>query len=183
MSDQDVNTPDSGEADQQILDVTPEDMISRGKGVKLEAIEDGTPAAAAIEAFKDLVTRHKDAEALAEALKVERNQTIYVLKSEHNVSFSALAEIIGATSSLVLYLYERAQGKTAKQIREESQRSSAAKRQFRESDPDKKAGRKQTPEEKAFRKQQRDALKEFLATQQAADGDAEGDLDDDDDDD
>lgn len=148
-------------------EVTPEDMITRGKGVKVDALEEGSEAYQAVEQFKDLVERHKAAETEAEALKDERNTAIYVLKSEHNVSFSAIAEIIGGTSSLVLYLYERAQGKSAKQIREESQRSRAAKEAFRESDPDRKPARKQTSEERAFRKQQREALQAFLAEQKA----------------
>lgn len=148
--------------------VTPEDMISRGKGVKLEAIEEGSPAAQAVADFRDLVSRHQAAVAEEEKLKDERNLAIYDLKANHNVSFSAIAEIIGGTSSLVLYLYERAQGKSAKQIREESQASAAAKAQFRETNPNAKPARKQTPEEKAFRKQQREALQAFLAEQKAA---------------
>lgn len=160
----DVETTPEAE---QAPEVTEADMISRGKGVKLDALEDGSAAAQAVEEFKALVEQHKTAEAEAEALKDERNQAIYVLKSEHNVSFSAIAEIIGGTSSLVLYLYERAQGKSAKQIREESQRSRAAKEQFRESDPNAKPARKQTAEEKSFRKQQREALQAFLAEEKA----------------
>ena len=172
MSDQ----TDEGTA----AEVTPEDMISRGKGVKLDALEPGSAAAQAVEDFRDLVSRHQAAEAEAEKLKEERNLAIYELKATHNVGFSAIAEIIGGTSSLVLYLYERAQGKSAKQIRQESQASAAAKAQFRESDPDRKPARKQTPEERAFRKQQREALQAFLA-QQKADGvdttDAQAELD------
>lgn len=172
-------TSNAGETD-ETREVTPEDMISRGKGVKLEALEAGSDAAQAVENFRDLVSRHQAAEAEAEKLKDERNLAIYDLKANHNVSFSAIAEIIGGTSSLVLYLYERAQGKSAKQIREESQASAAAKAQFRESDPNKKPARKQTPEERAFRKQQREALKAFLAEQAAAGvdtGDAQAELD------
>jgi hypothetical protein len=181
MTDETTSTP-AGE--EQELEVTPEDMISRGKGVKLDAIEEGSEAFAAVEAFKELVARYKEAEAAEAELKDERNRAIYALKSEHNVSFGALAEIMGVTSSLVLYLYERAQGKTAKQIREESQRSAAAKAKFNEPGEGKK-GRKQTPEEKAFRKQQREALAQFLAEQKAANGgdDAEGETVPDDDDD
>lgn len=164
MTDQTTDAPAGEETPQ----VTPEDMISRGKGVKLEAIEEGTPAAQAVADFRDLVSRHQQAEAEAEKLKEERNQAIFELKSTHNVSFSAIAEIIGGTSSLVLYLYERAQGKSAKQIREESQASAAAKAQFREADPNRKPARKQTPEEREFRKQQREALKAFLAQQREA---------------
>jgi hypothetical protein len=149
-------------------EVTPEDMISRGKGVKIEALEEGSEAAQAVTDFLDLVARHQAAEAEADKLKEERNLAIYDLKANHNVSFSAIAEIIGGTSSLVLYLYERAQGKSAKQIREESQASAAAKAQFRETNPDARPARKQTPEEKAFRKAQREALQAFLAEQKAA---------------
>lgn len=148
--------------------VTPEDMISRGVGLRLEAIEEGSTAAKAVDEFKQLQTRFTESEAALEALKQERLQAIYSLKSEHNVGFTAIAELIGGTSSLALYLYERAQGKSAKQIREESMRSAAAKAQFAETDPNKKAARKQTPEEKAFRKQQREALQAFLASQKAA---------------
>lgn len=162
MTDIDTSAS-SGETEQQAPEVTADDMISRGKGVKLDALEDGSEAANAVEAFKDLVERHKAAETEAEALKDERNTSIFVLKSEHNVSFSAIAEIIGGTSSLVLYLYERAQGKSAKQIREESQRSREAKAQFRESDPNAKPARKQSSAEKELRKQQREQLQAFLA--------------------
>lgn len=159
---------------------TPEDMISRGKGVKIEALADGSEAAQAVTDFRDLVSRHQAAEAESEKLKEERNLAIYDLKANYNVSFSAIAEIIGGTSSLVLYLYERAQGKSAKQIREESQASAAAKALYRETDPNAKSARKQTPEEKAFRKQQREALQAFLAEQKEAGvdtGDAQADLD------
>lgn len=169
MSDVQTDTPNpsAGEA----LPVTQEDMISRGKGMSLATVtglDAGSPAKRAWEDFKVLVAKHQEAEQLAEQLKDERNLAIYVLKSEHDVGFSAIADAIGATSSLALYLYERAQGKTAKQIREESQRSRAAKEQFRESDPDRKAARKQSPAERNLRKQQREALTAFLAQEKAA---------------
>jgi hypothetical protein len=147
--------------------VDPSAAISRGKGKSLEAIEGGSDEAAkaALAEFRDLVARHQEAEAQAEALKLERNAMVRTLKDEHDVGFSAQAEIIGATSSLVLYLYERAAGKSAKQIREESKASAAAKAQMRVDDPNKKPARRQTPEEKAFRKTQREALRAFLEEQ------------------
>lgn len=148
--------------------VDPGAAISRGVGLSLDAIEPDSPAGKALEDFKALVERQKAATAQAEELTLERNQAIYNLKTEHNVGFSAMAEVIGATSSLVLYLFERAQGKTAKQIREESVASRLAKEATRVSDPNKKAARKQTPEEKAFRKQQREALRAFLEEQRAS---------------
>jgi hypothetical protein len=165
----DVTTDaEAGAQTDETPEVDPSAAISRGVGLSLEAIEPDSPAGQALEQFKDLVNRHKAAEASAEELKLERNQAVYDLKTNHNVGFSAMAEIIGATSSLVLYLYERAQGKSAKQIREESQASNAAKQANRVVDPNKKAARKQTPEEKAFRKTQRDALRAFLEEQRAA---------------
>jgi hypothetical protein len=164
-------TPQDGET--AAAEVTPEDMISRGKGIKLDAVEDGSPAAAAVAEFKQLQERYAEIESQFEAVKGERQAAIYNLKANHNISFSAIGEMIGGTSSLVLYLYERAQGKSAKQIREESERSRQAKEQFRESDPNAKPARKQTPEEKAFRKQQREQLQAFLAEQKAAGADVE----------
>lgn len=149
-------------------ELSPEDAISRGKGMKLDQIAEDSPASKALDEFRTLVEQHKAAEAQAESLKLERNAMVRTLKDEHNIGFTAMAEIIGATSSLVLYLYERAAGKSAKQIREESQRSAAAKAQFRETDPNKAPARKQTPEEKQFRKQQREQLQAFLATQKEA---------------
>jgi hypothetical protein len=168
MSDVDTTGEQGGDATPAGAEVDPNAAISRGKGMSLEAIADDSPAAKAVEAFRDLVARHKAAEEEAEALKQERNLAIRQLKDEHNVGFSAMAEIIGGTSSLVLYLYERAAGKSAKQIREESQASRLAKEATRVSDPNRKPARKQTPEEKAFRKQQREALKAFLEEQRNA---------------
>lgn len=156
----DGTTPAGGDED-----VDPSAAISRGKGLSLDAVKPDSPAAAALEEFKALVARHQEAAAAEEALKNERNLAIRNLKDEHNVGFSAMAELIGGTSSLVLYLYERAAGKTAKQIREESIASRKAKEAARVDDPDRPAARKQTPEEKAFRKVQREALKAFLAEQ------------------
>lgn len=177
MSDQDETQyetqPEAAEETAPPAEVTPDDMISRGKGIKLDAVQDGTPAAEAVAAFKDLVARHQEAVAAEEALKNERNAAIYDLKANHDISFSAIAELIGGTSSLVLYLYERAQGKSAKQIREESERSRLAKEAFRESDPDKKPARKQSPEEKALRKRQREELAAFLEQQKAQGGDVD----------
>jgi hypothetical protein len=170
MSDVETTQAEGETAEAAQPDVTPEDMITRGVGLRLEAIEDGSPAATAVEQFRQLQERFRAAEQSLEDVKQERLQAIYDLKSKHNVGFTAIAELIGGTSSLALYLYERAQGKTAKQIREESQRSAAAKARFQETDPNKKSARKQTPEEKAFRKQQREALAAFLAEQRAAAG-------------
>lgn len=169
MSDVDTTTTEAtSPAGDNGAEVDPSAAISRGKGLSLEAVKEGSPAAQAVAEFKDLVARHKAAEEAAEALKGERNAALRALKDDHNVGFSAIAEIIEGTSSLALYLYERAAGKTAKQIREESQASRKAKEALRESDPDRKPARKQTPEERAFRKQQREALKAFLAEQRAA---------------
>lgn len=170
MTDVDTTATDptpAGADGEQDREVTPDDMIRRGVGLKLDAIEDGTPAAEAVAAFRDLQERFAAAERAADELKDERNQALKALRDDHNVGFTAIAEIVGATSSLAMYLYERASGKTAKQIREESKRSREAKERFLESDPDRKSARKQSPEEKAFRKQQRDALKAFLEQERA----------------
>jgi hypothetical protein len=175
----DVTTEDG--ADQSEAEaVDPGAAISRGVGLSLEAIEPTSPAGQKLEEFKNLVSRHQTAEAEAEALKLERNTMVYELKSEYNVGFSAMAELMGVTSSLVLYLYERAQGKSAKQIREESIASRVAKEATRVVDPNKKPARKQTPEEKAFRKDQRDQLRKFLEEQRdaaAARGDSTDEVD------
>jgi hypothetical protein len=151
--------------------VDPSAAISRGVGLSLEsvlALDKDSPAGKAWTQFGELVERYKAAEAAYEELKLERNQAVYELKTEHNVGFSAMAEVMGVTSSLVLYVYERAQGKTAKQIREESVASRIAKEATRVVDPNKPAPRKQTPEEKAFRKVQREQLKSFLQEQRDA---------------
>jgi len=161
-----TDTAGSPEADAGEVD--PSAAISRGVGLQLDAIEPESPAGKALDEFRTLVDQQKAATAEAERLTLERNQAIYNLKTEHNIGFSAMAEVIGATSSLVLYLYERAQGKTAKQIREESIASRKAKEATRVSDPNKKAARKQTPEEKAFRKSQREALRAFIEEQRAS---------------
>lgn len=167
MTDIDTTQTDAAPAGDEELDVSPEDMISRGKGLKLDAIPEGSPAEQAVEDFRKLQTQLQEADAAAKALLDERNQAIYKLKSDHNVGFTAIGELIGGTSSLALYLYERAQGKSAKQIREESKRSRAAKEKFLEKSEGSANARKQTPEEKAFRKQQKDALKAFLEAQKA----------------
>jgi lysyl-tRNA synthetase class I len=166
MSDVTSETP-AGSPDSETA-VDPNAAISRGVGMSLDAIEPDSPAGKALDEFRTLVEQQKAATAEAERLTQERNLAIYDLKTEHNVGFSAMAEVIGATSSLVLYLYERAQGKTAKQIREESVASRIAKEATRVDDPNKKSARKQTPEEKTFRKQQRDALRAFLEDQRAS---------------
>lgn len=178
MTDIDTTQTDDAPAGEAELDVTPEDMISRGKGLKLDAIEAGTPAAAAVDDFKAIQARLVEAEAQAKTLLDERNKAIYDLKSNYNVGFTAIGELIGGTSSLALYLFERAQGKSAKQIREESRRSRAAKEKFLEPSEGKSA-RKQTPAEKEFRKQQKEALKAFLAAQAEANPEGEGDAGDD----
>lgn len=179
MTDQ--TTEDQAQAQAEEREVTPEDMISRGKGLKLDAIPEGSPAAAAVEAFKEFAARYQAAEQAYDELKEQRAAEVYKLKEDHNVSFGAMAELLGVTSSMVLYLHERAQGKSAKQIREDSQRSAEAKRRFLESDPNRKSARKQTPEEKAFRKQQREALQAFLKEQGVVteDGEDAGPEDDD----
>jgi anaerobic ribonucleoside-triphosphate reductase len=151
--------------------VTPDDMISRGKGLSPTAVAElpaDSPAKQAFEEFKVLVQRRNDAVQLGEELTEERNQEVYKLKNEHNIGFTAMAEVLDVSSSMVLYIHERAQGKTAKQIREESVRSRIAKEQFLESDPNRKSARKQTPAEKELRKRQRDELKAFLDAQREA---------------
>lgn len=168
----DETTAPAGDDTPTFDDVTPDDIITRGKGLKLEAIEEGSEAHKAVEQFKELLEQYAAAEAEAERLKEERNQAIYRLKNEHNVSFGAMAELMGVTSSLVLYLHERAQGKTSKQIREESQRSAAAKAKFQKPSEG-KSKRKMSPEEREFRRQQREALKQFLAEQAARSGESD----------
>jgi hypothetical protein len=158
-------TTDAPPGEQTEEDVDPAAAISRGVGLRLDAIPAGSDAEKAVEAFKENVTRYAAAEAEFEAAKAERNQMLFDLKSTHNVGFTAIGELIGGTSSLALYLYERAQGKSAKQIREESVASRKAKELTRETDPDRKPARKQTPAEKEFRKSQREALRAFLDEQ------------------
>jgi lysyl-tRNA synthetase class I len=145
--------------------VSAEDAINRGKGLTLEAIPAGSEAEKAIEDFKEFAAAYKEAEDAFEAKQQERMHRVYDLKETHNIGFSALAEVLGVTSSMTLYLYERAQGKSAKQIREESVASRKAKEATRVVDPNKPPARKQTPEERAFRKQQREALRAFLEEQ------------------
>ncbi len=169
-------------------EVTEADIISRGKGMSPTAVAElpaDHPAAVAFAEFKDLEQRRKDAEESASQLREDRNAAIYVLKDTHDIGFSAIAEVVGVTSSAILYTYERAQGKSAKQIREESIRSREAKEKYRELDPDRKPVRKQTPAEKELRKRQREELKSFLDAQRAAGGGEDvldNDLDEDDDD-
>lgn len=188
MSDQMEGTAPAGdETTEAPPEVTPDDMISRGKGMTtaaIDALAEDHPAKVALASFTELVARQKAAEEEAKALTLERNQAIHDLKDEQNVGFSAIAEIIGNTSSLVLYLYQRAEGKSAKEIREESERSRLAKEQFRESDPNKPAARKQSPAEKELRAKQRAELKAFLESQKEAgedvgDGDPDAPTDDD----
>jgi hypothetical protein len=173
MSDVDTQYDTADEAsapagDDAPVEVTEADMISRGKGLSPNAVAelaDDDPRKIAFEEFKQLQTAFAEAkEALAEATEA-RNQGVYVLKSQHDIGFSAIAEIMDVSSSMVLYTYERAQGKTAKQIREESVKSRLAKEQFQESDPNRKPVRKQTPEEKALRKKLREELQAFLKAQ------------------
>lgn len=116
MGGQDETTAPAGDEAQQALDVTPEDMITRGVGLRLDAIEEGSPAAAAVADFRAFAERYLQAEKEYDALKEERAGEVYKLKSEHNVGFGGIGEILGVSSSAVLYLYERAQGKSAKQI-------------------------------------------------------------------
>jgi len=178
MSDTDVQYEDTETSapagdGSEAPEVTEADIISRGKGMSPTAVAElpaDSPAKQAFEEFKDLEQRRKDAEELASQLREDRNAAIYVLKDTHDIGFSAIAEVVGVTSSAILYTYERAQGKTAKQIREESIRSREAKEKFRESDPNRKPVRKQSAEEKELRKRQRAELKAFLDAQRAAAG-------------
>jgi hypothetical protein len=169
MSDQTAGTAPEGGDTQEAAPVTEADMASRGVGVKVENLDPEKDAAAlaAVQAFKDLQAQYDTADKDAERLKGERNSAIKTLKDEHNISFTSIAEIIGNTSSLVLYLYQRAAGMTAKEIREASQRSAAAKAQFQTTDPNKKPARKQSPEEKDLRKRQREELRAFLDSERA----------------
>jgi DNA-directed RNA polymerase specialized sigma24 family protein len=188
MSDTDVQyetetTSPAGDG-AEAPEVTEADIISRGKGMSPNAVAElpaDSPAKQAFEEFKVLEQRRKDAEETANQLREDRNAAIFVLKDTHDIGFSAIAEVVGVTSSAILYTYERAQGKTAKQIREESVRSREAKERFRESDPNRKPVRKQTPEEKALRKRQREELQAFLAQQRESGVDVD-DLPEDDDD-
>ncbi len=194
MSDTDVQYGDETETSapagdgSEASEVTEADIISRGKGLSPSAVAElpaDSPQLKAFNEFKELEQRRKDAEELASQLREDRNAAIYVLKSEHDIGFSAIAEVVGVSSSAILYTYERAQGKSAKQIREESIRSREAKEMFRESDPNRKPVRKQTAEEKELRKRQREELKSFLEAQRAAGGGedvSDDDLDEDDDD-
>jgi hypothetical protein len=168
MTDVDTTLEEGAQEQAPPAEITPEDMISRGKGMSSTTVNElpaDSPVRGAWDEFKELVSRQQVAKAESDALTEERNEAIYLLKTEHNIGFSAIAEVIGGTSSLVLYLFERSQGKSAKQIREESIRSREAKEQFRESDPNAKPARKQSPEEKQLRKQQREQLAQFLAAE------------------
>jgi Skp family chaperone for outer membrane proteins len=170
MSETDTTDYAQTEAD-EAPPITEADILDRGKGLSpaaVAALDPESPAGQAWTAFKELVARHQEAKAGLEQLTEERNQALYALKKEHDIGFSAIAEVVGVSSSAILYTYERAQGKSAKQIREESERSAAAKAQFRESDPNAKPARKQSPAEKELRKRQREELKAFLESQSAA---------------
>ena len=151
--------------------------INRGVGRKLADVLADENTKPVWDEFVSKVAEHKTAVETEERLKNERNAMIRTLKDDHNVSFTAMSEIVGTSTSFVEYAYERAAGKSAKQIRDEKRASAALKQKMREEDPDYEAkqGRKQTPEEKAFRAQQREALKKFLEEQAAkAEAEAEG---------
>jgi hypothetical protein len=167
----DVETPATDETspagDDTTQAVDPSAAISRGKGLSLESIVPGSEADKALQNFKELDATYKSAEAAFNAAKDARNAGILALKDEHNVGFSAIADTIGNTSSLVLYLYQRAQGMTAKEIREASIASNAAKQANRVSDPNRKPVRKQSSAEKELRKAQREALRAFLEQERA----------------
>lgn len=154
----------NGEID--LANATP---ISRGVGRKLADVLADPETKPIWDEFVEKVAEHKEAVDTEERLKNERNAMIRTLKDDHNVSFTAMSEIVGTSTSFVEYAYERAAGKSAKQIREEKKASAALKQKMREEDPDYEAkqGRKQTPEEKAFRAKQREELKAFLESQAA----------------
>lgn len=189
MSDVDTQYPsetteasDAPAGDDTPVEVTEADMISRGKGLSPNAVAElpaDDPRKVAFEEFKQLQTAFTNAKDALAAATEARNQGVYVLKSQHDIGFSAIAEIMDVSSSMVLYTYERAQGKTSAQIREESVKSRLAKEKFQESDPNRKPARKQSPEEKALRKRQREELAAFLAQQREAGGDPDAGPDDD----
>lgn len=159
----DVTTETSGATDDAGSEV-PEGAVYRsyGVGMGIDAIKADPTANAAFELFRDKQMELKLAEAEHDRLKAERNEMIRTLKDDHNVGFSAMAEVTETSSSNVLYLYERSKGLTAKEIKELSRASNATRSQMRTDDPNKKPSRKQSPIEKAFRKRQREELRAFM---------------------
>lgn len=149
-------------------------LINRGVGRKRSDLESDPAVKPVWDEFVELVAKHQASVAEEERLKNERNAMIRLLKDEHSASFTAMSEIVGTSTSFVEYAYERAAGKTAKQIREEKRASAALKQKMRDEDPDYKPSSKKDylPGEKEFRAQQREALKAFLAEQAAKVGDA-----------
>jgi hypothetical protein len=169
VSDTETEVSPDTQAAEEAAPVTEADIASRGVGVKVETLDPEKDAAAlaAVQAFKDLQAAYDAADKEAERLKNERNAGVKSLKDEHNISFTSIAEIIGNTSSLVLYLYQRAAGMTSAEIRAASQRSAAAKAQFQTTDPNRKPVRKQSDAEKEIRKRQREELRAFLDSERA----------------
>lgn len=140
---------------------------SYGVGMGIDAIKANPEANAAFELFRDKQVELKLAEAEHERLKAERNEMIRTLKDDHNIGFSAMAEITETSSSNVLYLYERSKGLTAKEIKALSRASNATREQLRADSPPKGPTRKQSPVEKAFRKRQREELRAFMTEERA----------------
>lgn len=165
-------TQDAPAAPEQAADAGPEledgqVYRSYGVGLGIDAIKAKPDVNAAFELFKDKQTELKVAEAEHEELKSERNEMIRTLKDDHNVGFSAMAEVTETSSSNVLYLYERSKGLTAKEIKALSRASNATRSQLRADKPPKEPSRKQSPVEKAFRKRQREELRAFMTEERA----------------
>lgn len=142
-------------------DITPEDIITRGRGVALDDVKD-SDSLEYVESFRELCGQYDEVAKQETQLKEQRNGMVQELKDEHNLSFTAIAEMMGVTSSLVLYLYERASGKSAKEIREQSVRSNLAKQIYMEK-AQSAAASKLPPEVREFKKQQKEALKAFMS--------------------
>lgn len=149
--------------------VVPEDAVYRsyGVGLGIDAVKADPKINAAFDEFIAKQAELKQAEATHEALKAERNELIRSLKDDHNVGFSAMAEVTETSSSNVLYLYERSKGLTAKEIKQLSRASNATRAAMRVDDPNKKPSRKQSPIEKAFRQRQREELRAFMEEERA----------------
>lgn len=140
---------------------------SYGVGLGIDAIKADEKINAAFDTFIAKQAELKAAEAEHERLKGERNELIRSLKDDHNVGFSAMAEVTETSSSNVLYLYERSKGLTAKEIKALSRASNATRAANRVDDPNKKPSRKQSPVEKAFRQRQREELRAFMDEERA----------------
>lgn len=152
-------------------DITPDDIITRGRGVSLDAVDDAN-SLAFIDSFRELCAQYDEVAKQEAQLKEQRNGMVQELKDDHNLSFTAIAEMMGVTSSLVLYLYERASGKSAKEIREQSVRSNLAKQIYMEK-AQSTAASKLPPEVREFKKQQKEALKAFMAQLEEEQGGSE----------